>query len=69
MNLEASSKGMRPSQAAASGNLVEKLATHLEQLWPVSEAVAALNSGQQAGAHGQSGGLKRGEDSAFQPYH
>ena len=60
---------MRPSQAAASGNLVEMLATHLEQLWPVSEAVAALNSGQQAGAHGQSGELKRGEDFAFQPYH
>ncbi len=65
---EPSSEGMRSLQAAASGTLVEKLAAHLEQLWPVSEAVAALDSGQQAGAHGQPGqlgDLKGGENCAF----
>ena len=35
-------------QAAASGNLVDRLAAHVEALWPVSEAVAALASGRRA---------------------
>ncbi len=47
-------------QAAASGNLVDRLAAHVEALWPVSEAVAALASGgrtssthAQATRHGE----------------
>ena len=35
-------------QAAASGNLVDRLAAHVEALWPMSEAVAALASGDRA---------------------
>ena len=40
-------------QAAASGNLVDRLAAHVEALWPVSEAVAALASGRASSTHAQ----------------
>ena len=40
-------------QAASSGNLVDRLAAHVEALWPISEAVAALVTGRAATTHAQ----------------
>lgn len=50
-----------PMQAAASGSLADKLAAHLEALWPVCDVVAALDGNEGAMGHAQSRAAKHGK--------
>lgn len=47
--------GVQSVQAAASASLVEKLAAHLEALWPVSDVVgaSALHAGSKPSRRGK----------------